>query len=246
MSVDTAPRPTGPAPAPGRANRGNRSGKTGSGMVGASQGGRWWLYLVLVVALIAVIAPFVWMVLGSFKSEGELRQVPPTWLPQSASLDNYTQLFSKLNFGQFFTNSIVVAVVVTVGAIKGGVRENIIPDSVELRGTIRTFDEGMRDDVHERVRDTAEHISQAARAGCDVCITKNYPVTINDAELTAATLPTLERIAIAVAEHYHSEPGIASVISADRISAFRFSWMRLSMASRDERISVTAASSSGE
>ena len=86
-------------------------------------------------------------------------------------------------------------VVVTVGMIKGGVRENIIPDSVEMRGTIRTFDESMRDDVHERMKDTAEHISQAARAGCDVCITKNYPVTVNDAELTAATLPTLERVA---------------------------------------------------
>ncbi len=90
MSVDTAPRPTGPAPAPGRANRRTRSSSTGSGMVGASQGGRWWLYLVLVVALVAVIAPFVWMVLGSFKGEGELRQIPPTWLPQHASLDNYT------------------------------------------------------------------------------------------------------------------------------------------------------------
>ena len=85
--------------------------------------------------------------------------------------------------------------VVTVGAIKGGVRENIIPDSVELRGTIRTFDEAMRDDVHERIKDTAEHISRASRAGCEVCITKNYPVTVNDAELTEAMLPTLERVA---------------------------------------------------
>ena len=85
--------------------------------------------------------------------------------------------------------------VVTVGAIKGGVRENIIPDSVEMRGTIRTFDEAMRDDIHARVKDTAEHIARAARAGCEVCITKNYPVTVNDAELTEAMLPTLERVA---------------------------------------------------
>ncbi|HET7800834.1 MAG TPA: carbohydrate ABC transporter permease [Humibacillus xanthopallidus] len=111
MSVDTAPRPVaqpsrGATPS-GRAPR--------SGMVGSNNGGHWWLYLILVVALVAVIAPFVWMVLGSFKSEGELRQVPPTWWPQTASLDNYTQLFSRLNFGQFFFNSTVVAVVVTVG-----------------------------------------------------------------------------------------------------------------------------------
>jgi len=85
--------------------------------------------------------------------------------------------------------------VVTVGAIKGGNRENIIPDTVEMRGTIRSFDETMRDDIHSRVKDTAEHIASAARAGCDVCVVKNYPVTINDTELTHATLPTLERVA---------------------------------------------------
>jgi multiple sugar transport system permease protein len=84
-------------------------------MVGSNHGGKWWLYVILVVALVAVIAPFVWMVLGSFKSEGELRQVPPTWWPQTASLDNYTQLFTQLNFGQFFFNSTVVAAVVTIG-----------------------------------------------------------------------------------------------------------------------------------
>lgn len=77
--------------------------------------GRWWLYAVLSIALVVVITPFVWMVVGSFKGEGELRQVPPTWLPQNASLDNYTQLFSRLSFGTYFLNSTIVAVVVTVG-----------------------------------------------------------------------------------------------------------------------------------
>jgi len=77
--------------------------------------GRWWLYLILTIALVLVITPFVWMVLGSFKSEGELLRVPPTWLPESPSLDNYTQLFARMNFGQYFFNSIVVAAVVTAG-----------------------------------------------------------------------------------------------------------------------------------
>ncbi|WP_082588423.1 MULTISPECIES: carbohydrate ABC transporter permease [unclassified Terrabacter] len=108
MSVDTAPRQ--PAAAPQQ-----ESGTPRSGMVGTSRSGHWWLYVILVIALAAVVAPFVWMVLGSFKGEGELRQIPPTWWPQDASLDNYTQLFSKLNFGQYFTNSTVVAVVVTAG-----------------------------------------------------------------------------------------------------------------------------------
>ncbi len=85
--------------------------------------------------------------------------------------------------------------VVTIGMIRGGLRENIIPDSVEMRGTIRTFDEEMRDDIHERVTTLAEAISRSARAGCTVCIRKNYPVTVNDPKLTAAMLPSLQRTA---------------------------------------------------
>jgi multiple sugar transport system permease protein len=77
--------------------------------------GRWWLYAVLTVALVAVVSPFAWMILGSFKSEGELRQSPPTWWPRTASLDNYTHLFSRLDFGTYFTNSVLVAVAVTAG-----------------------------------------------------------------------------------------------------------------------------------
>ena len=84
--------------------------------------------------------------------------------------------------------------VVTIGAIKGGLRENIIPESVEMRGTIRTFNEGMRDDIHERVTYLAEAISRGSRAGCTVCIKKNYPVTVNDPALTETMLPTLRRV----------------------------------------------------
>ncbi|MCE0485971.1 carbohydrate ABC transporter permease [Ornithinimicrobium sediminis] len=76
---------------------------------------RWWLYGLLTAALAAVMAPFIWMVLGSFKSNAELRQAPPTWWPEEASFNNYIELFSRLNFGQFFFNSTAVAVVVTAG-----------------------------------------------------------------------------------------------------------------------------------
>jgi multiple sugar transport system permease protein len=76
---------------------------------------RWWLYLVLTIAFVAVVAPFVWMVLGSVKGEGELRQVPPTWWPQSPQLDNYRDLFGKQSFPRYFVNSTLVAVVVTIG-----------------------------------------------------------------------------------------------------------------------------------
>jgi amidohydrolase len=85
--------------------------------------------------------------------------------------------------------------VVTLGTIRGGLRENIIPDSVEMRGTIRTFSEAMRDDIHERVTTLAESIARGSRAGCQVCISKNYPVTINDPALTEAMVPTLQRVA---------------------------------------------------
>ena len=112
MAVDVGPRRARSALPPSRSRS---RGGPGSAMVGTSQRGRWWLYLILTVALVAVVAPFVWMVLGSVKGEGELRQVPPTWLPESASFDNYTRLFNNLNFGQYFRNSIVVAVVVTAG-----------------------------------------------------------------------------------------------------------------------------------
>ena len=78
-------------------------------------GRRWWIYAVLTVGLVAVVGPFVWMLLGSFKTEGELRRVPPTWWPETATLDNYTQLFSKLSFPRFFANSVLVAAAVTIG-----------------------------------------------------------------------------------------------------------------------------------
>jgi multiple sugar transport system permease protein len=55
------------------------------------------------------------MLLGSFKGEGELRQSPPTWWPQDASMDNYAQLFDRLQFGTYFMNSTIVAVTVTLG-----------------------------------------------------------------------------------------------------------------------------------
>jgi amidohydrolase len=85
--------------------------------------------------------------------------------------------------------------VVTLGTIRGGVRQNIIPDSVRMTGTIRSFDEEMRDDIHERVTTLAESIARGSRAGCKVCITKHYPVTINDPRLTEQMLPALRRAA---------------------------------------------------
>ena len=84
--------------------------------------------------------------------------------------------------------------IVTIGMIRGGLRQNIIPDSVEMLGTIRSFDEEMQDDIHERVTTMAESIARGSRATCTVCIDKHYPVTVNDPALTAAMAPTLMRV----------------------------------------------------
>jgi len=72
-------------------------------------------YLVLGLGLIVVTSPFVWMALSSVKGEGEIRRVPPTWLPEAPTLDNFRELFDRLDFAQFFTNSLVVAIAVTLG-----------------------------------------------------------------------------------------------------------------------------------
>lgn len=85
--------------------------------------------------------------------------------------------------------------VVTIGGIDGGIRFNIIPDRVTMVGTIRTFDEALRDDIHARIRRTAENIAEAAGASAEVTIEKPYAVTINDPALTARMLPTLQRVA---------------------------------------------------
>ncbi len=85
--------------------------------------------------------------------------------------------------------------VISIGRISGGVRTNIIPESVLMEGTIRTFDPAMRAEVLRRVRRTAESIAQAAGATATVTITDGYPVTINDPGLTARMAPTLERVA---------------------------------------------------
>jgi amidohydrolase len=85
--------------------------------------------------------------------------------------------------------------VVTVGQFQSGVRFNIIPDSARLVGTIRTFDEQVQDDIHARIKRIAEGIASGAGATVEVKITKNTPVTSNDAALTARMLPTLERVA---------------------------------------------------
>ena len=87
--------------------------------------------------------------------------------------------------------------VVSFGSIKGGIRYNIIPDEVELVGTIRTFDEGMRQKIFGDLKNVAEHVSAAngATAVASVPDSDGNPVTVNDPALTARMIPSLKAVA---------------------------------------------------
>jgi amidohydrolase len=86
--------------------------------------------------------------------------------------------------------------VLSVGRFNGGIRYNIIPDSVFLEGTIRTFDPAQRDTIVARIKRTAMGIAQSAGAEARVIIGNDpNPATINDAALYQRMLPTLQRVA---------------------------------------------------
>ena len=87
------------------------------------------------------------------------------------------------------------AAVISVGLIRGGIRNNIIPESVEMIGTIRTLDVEMQKSIHEKIRTTAELIAESQGAKADVEITVGVPVTYNDPNLTSKMASSLERAA---------------------------------------------------
>lgn len=87
------------------------------------------------------------------------------------------------------------AVVISVGKINAGVRENIIPEEAVMSGTIRTLDKQMRIDVLERIKRTAEKIAESAGATAEVTFTGMTLVTYNDPSITAKMVPALERSA---------------------------------------------------
>lgn len=80
--------------------------------------------------------------------------------------------------------------VITIGSIHGGVRGNIIPDQVEMLGTIRTFDAGVREKLHAKLRSTVQAIATANGATATVTIDAAAGVTGNDPELLQTMMPT--------------------------------------------------------
>lgn len=87
--------------------------------------------------------------------------------------------------------------IVTIGSIHGGVRSNIIPEQVEMVGTIRALDDDMRRQIHQRIREIAEGVAGSMGATAEVHIpwSSSYPITYNDPELAAEMRPVLEAVA---------------------------------------------------
>lgn len=107
--------------------------------------------------------------------------------------------------------------VVTVGRIDGGVRSNIVPDSVLMVGTVRALDGAMRGELHDRIRRTATSIaeSQGATAAVTIAGEYGYPVTSNDAALLERMTPTLRAVA---GDGF--DPNVAPVLGAEDFSYY--------------------------
>lgn len=85
--------------------------------------------------------------------------------------------------------------VITVGKIDAGVRSNIIPESAEMIGTIRTLDYGMQKQINDRMKEMVPAIAKSYRAEATIEIEKGYPITYNNIDLTKQVLPTLQNVA---------------------------------------------------
>ena len=87
------------------------------------------------------------------------------------------------------------AVVLSIGKISSGVRSNIIPESAQMVGTLRTLDTEMQSHIHKRMREMVRDIAKAYRAEATIDIDEGYPITYNDPTLTSKMLPSLEKAA---------------------------------------------------
>ncbi len=87
------------------------------------------------------------------------------------------------------------AAVLTIGAFHAGNRENIIPEEATMIGTIRTLDTTMRNTIYKRIREVVTNIAQSAGATADVSISMEDAMLVNNRELTALMVPTLQLLA---------------------------------------------------
>jgi len=84
--------------------------------------------------------------------------------------------------------------VITTGIFRSGERHNIIPESAFLGGTIRTFDDATLETIETRMREIFDGYTKAAHATYELSFDTGHPMTVNNPELTAQLVPTLERL----------------------------------------------------
>ena len=83
--------------------------------------------------------------------------------------------------------------IISIGRISGGIRYNVIPNKVEMEGTVRTFDPEMREYIHMAMERTARLIAESAGAQVEFEMYQGPPAVQNNAELTSLVMPALER-----------------------------------------------------
>ena len=140
----------------------------------------------------AVMASSDWF---SIKVKGKQTHGAYPWLgvdPVAAAAQIYNGLQMIVSRQSELTKS---PVVITVGKINAGVRENIIPEELTMAGTIRTLDSQIQKDVHEKIRLTAQKIAESVGATAEVSIETKTLVTYNTPELVKKMLPSLEKAA---------------------------------------------------
>ena len=105
--------------------------------------------------------------------------------------------------------------VVTVGIVRGGERNNIIPETVRLEGTVRTYDEGVRKEILRRIEEILGGVTEAAGATYELEVLPYAPPVVNDPELSHRMRPTMERVV-----------GAGNVVDVDPVmGAEDFAWL---------------------
>jgi amidohydrolase len=140
----------------------------------------------------AIMASSDWF---SIRVKGKQTHGAYPWLgvdPVAAAVQIYNGLQMIVSRQSELTKS---PVVITVGRINAGVRENIIPEELTMAGTIRTLDSEIQKDVHRKIRLTAQKIAESMNATAEVSIETKTLVTYNTPELVKKMLPSLEKAA---------------------------------------------------
>ena len=116
------------------------------------------------------------------------------------------------------------AAVISVCVINGGVRPNIIPETVNMKGTLRTLDKGMQKEIIEKIKLTATKIAESAGATAEVGIESKTLVTYNNPELTKKMIPSF--IAVAGSENVQEMDAVTGSedfsFFADKVPALFF------------------------